>query len=104
MREVYEQISWSNDHQLEGWEGRTTRQWKAHPADMWHGEAEYMALPEEVRAALAPIVAQEGFSRVAKLSRREVGAGARRPGDAAGSCDKLDLRHRPRGCKGVPKR
>ena len=72
VREVYEQISWSNDHQLEGWEGRTTRQWKAHPADMWHGEAEYMALPEEVRAALAPIVAQEGFSRVAKLSRREV--------------------------------
>lgn len=76
--EVYEQIDWSNDHQLEGWENRTTRQWKAHAADMWHSEADYLALPEEVRAALAPIVAQEGFSRVAKLSRREVWEQGRR--------------------------
>ena len=72
VEEVYNQISWSNDHQLEGWEGRTTRQWKAHPADMWHSEAEYLALPEDVRAALAPIISQDGFSRIAKLSRREV--------------------------------
>lgn len=78
VAEVYAQIDYSNDHQLEGWEGRSTRQWKAYPADMWHSEAEFLALPENTRAALEPIIAQPGYTRVVPMSRAEVWEGGRR--------------------------
>lgn len=71
VKEVYAQIDWSNDHKLEGWEGRTTRQWKAHPADIWHSEAEFRSLPETAQAALKPLLAQEGYTRLAPMSRAE---------------------------------
>jgi len=72
VHEVYAQISASNDHRLEGWQGRTERQWKAHPADLWHSESEFAALPQEARNALAPILQQPGMTRIAPLSRRQV--------------------------------
>lgn len=71
VEEVYLQIDWSNDHHLEGWEGRTTRQWKAHPADIWHSEAEFRALPEVAQEALKPLIAQDGYTRLAPMSRAE---------------------------------
>jgi hypothetical protein len=70
--EVYAQIGASNDHALEGWGDRTERQWKAHAADIWHSEADYLRLPQQVQDALAPIIAQEGMTRVARMSRRQV--------------------------------
>ncbi len=73
VEEVYAQISWSNDHDLEGWHTRTERQWRCHPADVWHSEADFLRLPPEAQKALAPIVAREGMSRAGvKLSRRQV--------------------------------
>ena len=71
VHEVYEQISWSDDHTLEGWHDRIERQWKAHPADMWHSEDDYLRLPQQTQDALAPVIAQEGMTRVAKLSRNQ---------------------------------
>ncbi len=71
VSEIYEQISWSNDHQLEGWEDRTCRQWRAHPADIWHSEEEFLSLPDEAQTALRPLVQRDGFSRIAKMSRRQ---------------------------------
>jgi hypothetical protein len=72
VHEVYAQIGASNDHRLEGWQGRTERQWKAHPADLWHSERDFEFLPQEARNALAPILQQPGMTRVAPLSRRQV--------------------------------
>jgi hypothetical protein len=77
VHEVYAQIGSSNDHALEGWSGRTERQWRAHPADLWHSEADFVRLPQQAQDALAPIIAQEGMTRVAKLSRRQVWEGGR---------------------------
>lgn len=71
VAEVYRQIDDTRDHALEGWETRTVRQWRAHPADLWHSEAEFLAKGDAERAALAPVLAQPGMSRVAKMSRGE---------------------------------
>jgi hypothetical protein len=71
VHEVYEQIAWSNEHELEGWHGRTDRQWRVHPADMWHSENDFLRLPQQAQDALAPIIAQDGMMRIAKLSRRQ---------------------------------
>lgn len=70
--EICEQIAWSGDHRLEGWEARTERQWKCHPADIWHSEREFLALPQEMQDRLAPILAQDGMTQVARLSRAQV--------------------------------
>ncbi len=72
VHEVYEQIAWSGDHRLEGWTRRTERQWKFHPADMWHSEREFLSLPQSMQEQLAPILAQEGMTRVGRLSRAQV--------------------------------
>ena len=73
VHEVYAQISHSNDHALEGWHNRTERQWRAHPADIWHSEDDLYRLPEDAQRALAPIIAREGMSRAGvRLSRAQV--------------------------------
>ena len=72
VHEVYEQIAWSSDHNLEGWQERTERQWKAHAADCWHSEEQFHRLPPEAQAALAAIITQEGFNRVARMPRAKV--------------------------------
>jgi len=69
--EVYAQISESNDHKLEGWQDRQERQWKAHAADFWHSEQAFLALPAEAQTAIGPLIRQEGFNRVAPLSRAQ---------------------------------
>ena len=72
VHEVYDQIAWSSDHTLEGWHARTERQWRVHPADLWHGEAEFLALPQDVQDRLAPLVAIPGNTQVARKSRARV--------------------------------
>jgi len=71
VHEVYAQIGHSNDHQLEGWDGRTERQWKCHAADWWHSECEFLRIPAEAQTAIAPLIQQDGFHRIAKMSRRQ---------------------------------
>lgn len=74
LDEAYAQISSTHEHALEGW---TTpehyeRQWRCHLADVWHSEADWHALTDEQRKALAPLVAQEGMTQVARKSRLQV--------------------------------
>ncbi len=68
---VYGQIFDTRDHELEGWEKRMIRQWRALPGEAWKGEAEFAGLPEEQQKLLAPLIQQEGNSRVVRMSRRE---------------------------------
>ena len=68
---VYDQIFDTRDHELEGWEKRMVRQWRALPGEAWKGEAEFAELSEEQQKLLAPLIQQEGNSRVVKMSRRE---------------------------------
>ncbi len=72
VHEVYEQIDWSGDHRLEGWHDRVERQWRVHPADLWHSEREFLALPQAVQDQVAPLIAMEGNTRIAQLSRAQV--------------------------------
>jgi hypothetical protein len=72
VHEVYAQIAWSSDHTLEGWHNRTERQWRVHPADLWHSECEFLALPKDVQDRLAPLVAMPGNTQVVRQSRARV--------------------------------
>ena len=74
VHEIYEQIAWSNDHSLEGWHNRTERQFKLHPADIWHSESAFFGLPKTKQAELAPLIAGANITRQARLSRAQVWA------------------------------
>lgn len=72
LHERYAQIHATHDHELEGWERRTERQWRVSITDTWHSEESWSRLTPEQQDRLAPIIAQEGMTRVAKMSRWQV--------------------------------
>ena len=72
LAECYHQIEETHDHALEGWDRRMERQWKTHPADLWHSEEEWHALTDDQRRALTPLVAQDENNRTARKSRGQV--------------------------------
>jgi hypothetical protein len=57
---------------LEGWDGRIERQWRTSATDTWHSEESWHRLTEHQQTMLTPLIAQEGMSRLAKLSRWQV--------------------------------
>lgn len=71
VHEIYEQIAWSNDHKLEGWDKRTEKQFKLHPAGIWRSESAYQALPRKMQLELDPLIASTNVTRKARLSRKQ---------------------------------
>jgi len=53
-------------------ERRVLRQWKLKEGDDWQSEAEFLALPEDLKTLYTPIIQREENHRVVKMSRREV--------------------------------
>jgi hypothetical protein len=72
LTERYAQIHNTHDHALEGWERRTERQWRLSLTDSWHSEAAWRELSDEQQRIYAPVIAQAGNTRVARLSRFQV--------------------------------
>ncbi len=72
VSEVYAQIAGRTEHALEGWHNRMQRMWRAHITDVWHSEEEYYALTPQQRAALDPIIIQEGYHCVSRKSPLQV--------------------------------
>ena len=68
---VYNEVLDSRDHNLEGWQNRMVRQWRAHSADTWKNEAEYHAMPENEKRNLELALRDSANHRVEKMSRRE---------------------------------
>ena len=72
LAERYAQIHASHEHDLEGWEKRTERQWRVSATDHWHSEESWNLLTREQQERLAPVIAQDGMVRIAKQSRWQV--------------------------------